>query len=287
MEKKRKKQLEKSYPAALTISGSDSGGSSGIQADLRTFNAFGVYGCCAISGIMSKNPAKSDRCDPVSPEIVTSQIDTVLSAIDIKAVKCGMLFNAGIIEAVAQAAEKYRLKVICDANFDSFTEPENIEVFKQKLLPQASWLIISKSEAELLLKKEISGVNDRIAAAKELCRCSGASILLKGGTVEKNSRQILTRLTDVICHNGKIWKASSLKVDVPQTTAHGAGCTLSAAMTAALALEFPWEEAVYAGKSFVMGSLVENVRIGKNITAMYPPGNDYSGSIQLEEMDVK
>ena len=84
-----------------------------------------------------------------------------------------------------------------------------------------------------------------------------------------------------------MWRASALKVDIPQVTSHGASSTLSAAITAALALEFPWEEAVYAGKSFVMGSLVENVRIGKNITAMYPPGNDYSGSIQLEKMDVK
>ena len=287
MEKKRKKQLEKSYPAALTISGSDSGGSSGIQTDLRTFNAFGVYGSSVISGIISRNPAKMDRCDPVCPEIISAQIDAVMSAIDIKAVKCGMLFNAGAIEAVANAAEKYQFKLICDANFASFAEQETIEIFKSRLLPLASWLIISRQEAELLLKREISGINDGITSAKELCSCYGTAVWLKGDAAEKKSGQILTRLTDVICHNGKIWKTSALKVDVPQVTSHGANCTLSAAMTAATALEFPWEEAVYAGKSFVMGSLVENVRIGKNITAMYPPGNDYSGSIQLEKMDVK
>ena len=285
MEKKRKKQLEKSYPAALTISGSDSGGSSGIQADLRTFNAFGVYGCSVISGIMSQNPAKTERCDLLSPGIVTSQIDAVLSAVDIKAVKSGMLFNAEIIEATAAAAEKYRFKLICDANLSSFTTPDAVEVFKNKLLPLASWLTISVTEAELLLGKKISGINEQITAAKELHKRSGASILLKGEIAGNASNRLLTRLTDIICRDGRIWKASSLKVDVPQVTYHGVSCTLSAALTAATALDFPWEEAIYAGKSFVMGSLVENVRTGKNITAMYPPGNDYSGSIQFEEMD--
>lgn len=287
MEKKRKKQLEKSYPAALTISGSDSGGSSGIQADLRTFNAFGVYGCCVISGIVSRNPAKLHRTDPVCPELIASQIDAVMQEIDIKTVKCGMLFNAETIEAVANAAEKYQFKLICDANFSSFADPGCIEVFKAKLLPCTSWLFVNKSEAELLLKKTISGINEEAAAAKELHKSSGASVWLKSEASDKNSRQILTRLNDMICHEGKMWRASALKVDIPQVTSHGASGTLSAAITAALALEFPWEEAVYAGKSFVMGSLVENVRIGKNITAMYPPGNDYSGSIQLEKMDVK
>ena len=114
MEKKRKKQQENFYPVAMTIAGSDSGGGAGIQADLRTFNAFGVYGCSAITAVTSQNPAKITRIDPLAPEAVTAQIDAVAAEIEIKSIKSGMLFNAGIVDAVAAAVEKYHFQLICD-----------------------------------------------------------------------------------------------------------------------------------------------------------------------------
>ncbi len=292
MEKKRKKQQEKFYPAALTVAPSSSGGSDGIQADLRTFNGFGVYGCTTITGVISRNPAALFSIETLSPETVASQIDAVMSAVDIKFVKCGMLFNAGIIDVLAAAVEKYQLQLICDPvlfsseNQAVFT-PAELELFKSKLMKHSAWLTPGIAEAELLLGKKISSQDEQINAAKELHKLSGGAVVLKGTPNGSNSGKILSRITDVVCVNGEICTVSTLKADIPKAAAHGAGCTYSAALTAALTLEMPYQEAVCAAKAFVMGSLVENVRIGRNLTVMYPPVNDYMGSVRFEEMDVK
>ena len=292
MEKKRKKQQEKFYPAALTVAPSSSGGSDGIQADLRTFNGFGVYGCTAITGVISRNPAALFSVETLSPETVASQIDAVMSAVDIKFVKCGMLFNAGIIDVLAAAVEKYQLKLICDpvlfsAENQAVFAPDDFELFKSKLMKHSAWLTPGIAEAELLLGKKITSQNEQINAAKELHKLSGGAVVLKGTPNGNNSGKILSRITDVACVNGEICTVSTLKADIPKAAAHGAGCTYSAALTAALTLEMPYQEAVCAAKAFVMGSLVENVRIGRNITVMYPPVNDYMGSVRWEEMDVR
>ena len=291
MEKKSKKQQEKSYPAALTVAISDSTGGGGVQADLRTFNAFGVYGCSAVTAVAGRTPGKVTLFNRLSTDIICTQIDTVLSTVNVRFAKNGVLFNAGIIEALAGAVKKHQLKLICDPAFtlpQERTAPaaEVVDAFKSKLMPLAAWLTPNIPEAELLLGEKISTFADQISAAKKLYALSGASILLKGGHAEKVPGQILPKVTDIICTDGRVCKVSSLKVELPQTAAYGVGSTLSAALTASLALGLPWDEAICASKAFVMGSLVENVRIGKTLSAMYPPSNDYMSSISIEEMDV-
>ena len=291
MEKKRKKQQEKSYPAALTIAISDATGGSGVQADLRTFNAFGVYGCSAITAVAGRTPGKVTLYNRLSADAITAQIDAVLSSVNVKYAKSGILFNTGIIEIISEAVKKHQFKLICDPAFvmplDRNTpDMALIEFFKDKLMKLASWLTPNIPEAELLLGEKITTFADRINAAKKLHDLSGASILLKGGHAEKTPDQILPKVTDIVCTDGMICKVSSLKVDLPQPTAFGVGNTLSAALTAGLALDLPWDEAVCESKAFVMGSLVENVRIGNTLSAMYPPTSDYMSSISIEEMDV-
>ncbi len=291
MEKKRKKQQEKSYPAALTVAISDSTGSGGVQADLRTFNAFGVYGCSAITAVAGRTPGKVTLFNRLSADTISAQIDTVLSTVNVRFAKNGVLSNAGIIEALAEAVKKHQLKLICDPAFimpldRNLPEAAVVELFKTKLMKLAAWLTPNIPEAELLLGEKITTFAEQVNAAKKLHHLSGASILLKGGHAEKDPAQILPKVTDIVCTDGRVCKVSSLKVDLPQTVTYGVGDTLSAALTATLALELPWDEAICESKAFVMGSLVENVRIGNTLSAMYPPANDYMSSISIEEMDV-
>ena len=291
MEKKRKKQQEKSYPAALTVAVSDSTGGGGVQADLRTFNAFGVYGCSAITAVAGRTPGKVTLFNRLSADTISAQIDTVLSTVNVRFAKSGVLSNAGIIEALAEAVKKHQLKLICDPKFvmpldRNIPDAAVVELFKTRLMKLAAWLTPNIPEAELLLGEKITTFAGQVNAAKKLHELSGASILLKGGHAEKDPGQILPKVTDIVCTDGRVCKISSLKVDLPQTVAYGVGSTLSAALTATLALDLPWDEAICESKAFVMGSLVENVRIGNTLSAMYPPANDYMSSISIEEMDV-
>lgn len=293
MEKKRKKQSEKSYPAALTVAGSDSGGGAGIQADLRTFNAFGIFGCSAITAVTSQNPHRVDRVDLLPAAAVASQIDTVMAAIDITSIKSGMLGSAENVEALASAVKKYKFSLVCDPVMVSTSgrkllEEEAIHAVKEQLLPLASLITPNIPEAGMLLNRKIENFDDQLRAARELYDLFGASVLLKGGHASSAAKPgKLARMCDVVCRNGELWKLSSLKADLPALTAHGTGCTLSAALAASFALDIPWKEAVCVSKAFVLGSLIENVRIGKDVYAMYPPGNDYMNSVQIEAVDLK
>lgn len=290
MEKKRNKQREKTYPVAMTIAGSDSGGGAGIQADLRTFNAFGVFGCSAITAVTSQNPGAVTRIDPIPPEGVSAQIEAVSSAINVTFAKTGMLFDAAVIEAVSDMIEKYHIPLVCDPVMISTSGREllaadAVDSLKKHIIPRAAWITPNVPEAELLCNRQITSAADQSAIALELYKTFGVSVWLKGGHMINASGKSPARATDIICRNGELWQLSSIKVDVPSNVAHGTGCTLSAALTAALALEMPWKEAVCESRAFVMGSLVENIRISSKYGAMYPPGNDYMNSVQLVKLD--
>ena len=293
MEKKRKKQSEKSYPCALTISGSDSAGTSGIQADLRTFNAFGVFGCSAVTAVISQNPTSVKRNDPVAAGTVASQIEAVLEAVEVDYVKTGITGSAASVEVIARAVEKYKLPLVCDPamisdNGERLLADDAVTALSERLMPLARWITPNIPEAELLLGYSIGSMDDQLRAARELNLRFGAAVWLKGGHLtDAVGKGKLPRVTDVICREGRLWKLSSFKVDVPDSTAHGIGCTLSAAFTAANSLEMHWKEAICESRAFVMGSLIENIRVGRNLNAMYPPGNDYMTSVQLEETEVK
>ena len=293
MEKKRKKQSEKSYPAALTVSASDACGSSGIQADLRTFNAFGVFGCSVVTAVASPNPRLAGRVDLLPGASVAAQIEAVISGLGAVSVKSGMLGSAENVEALASAVKKYKLSLVCDPAIYSsagsrWLDDDGVAALKQQLLPLAGWITPGIREAELLLGTEIRSIDDQIRAAAELQKQFGTPVLLKGGDAGNNAAKgKLPRIIDVVCRNGELWKISSLKADVPVSASYGAGCTLSAALAASFALELSWKEAVCESRSFVMGSLIENIRIGNDLYAMYPPGNDYMNSIQLESVNLK
>lgn len=270
------------YPSALTIAGSDSGGGAGIQADLRTFNALGVFGCSAITAVTAQNPFGVSRIDAIPAAGVSAQIDQVCSRIAVKAAKSGMLFSPETVDAVAEAVKKHGLKLICDPVMVSTSgsrllQEEAIESVRKFLLPRAQWITPNIPEASLLLGRELKSSADYQNAALELHQLFGANIFLKGGHDEK-----MKNAEDWICHEGKLYTLVSPKLQLPPLTSHGTGCTLSSALAALTALGFAWEEMVCEAKAFVFGSLREHVEIGKGVHAMYPPVEDSLDQIRLK-----
>ncbi len=275
----------KIYPAALTIAGSDSGGGAGIQADLRTFNAFGVYGCTAVTAVTSQNPKRVTRIDPVAAEGVSAQIDAVMDAVAIRHAKSGMLFSAEIVEAVADAVKRHKLPLVLDPVMVSTSgsvllEQSAIEALKKELLPLAEWITPNLPEAELLLGRKLCSERDCLDAARECHEKWGASILLKSGHAPAGKFA-----DDFVCREGQLYRLRSRRLP-ERGCSHGTGCTLSAAITAALALEMPWKNALCEAKAFVLGSMEEFVEIGRGVMAMYPPVEDRIDQVRLEKVSA-
>ncbi|MBQ9754398.1 MAG: bifunctional hydroxymethylpyrimidine kinase/phosphomethylpyrimidine kinase [Lentisphaeria bacterium] len=282
MAEKKKSAAVEYYPSALTIAGSDSGGGAGIEADLRTFNALGVYGCAAVTAVTAQNPESVDRVDLLPGASVTAQIDSVMAKIAVRCAKTGMLGSAENVSAVAEAVKKYNLKLICDPVMISTSgrkliDDDAIEVLASELLPKALWITPNIPECEFLLGKKFDTPSDMIQGAKALADKFRTNVLLKGGHDEKSKRA-----TDFVCYKGDLFTVSSPKIKLPSFASHGTGCTLSAAMAAMTALGFSWSDVIQDAKAFVFGSLRENVEIGKGIFAMYPPVED---SLELIEME--
>ncbi len=280
----KNKQQNECYPVTLTIAGSDSGGGAGIQADLRTFNAFGVYGCTAITAVTSQNPERVVRIDPIPAAGVRAQIETVLERIRVRTAKSGMLFNSETVEAVAGCVRKAQLALVADPVMVSTSgarllEEDAIAAVRELLIPAAAWITPNLPEMELLLgRRLLSDADCREAAA--LCGEKwGVNVLLKSGHATGQGK----RATDFVWKGGRLYSLSSPRL--PDSGAsHGTGCTLSAALAAAFALEMPWKQALCEAKSFVLGSLQETVMIGASLPAMYPPVEDSLKLVSLEKL---
>lgn len=280
----KNKNKNEFYPAALTIAGSDSGGGAGIQADLRTFNAFGVFGCTAITAVTAQNPREVRRIDPVPAEGVRAQIDAVMAAVAVRYAKSGMLAEAAIVENVADAVETHRLKLIADPVMVSTSgavllAPDAIDAVRRLLLKRAAWITPNLPEAELLLDRKLRNERDYREAALACHELFGASVLLKTGHAPAGKFAV-----DYVCCDRTLYALSSPRLPSVRGVSHGTGCTLSAALTAALAMGMPWKQALCEAKAFVLGSLRETVPIGPNLSAMYPPVEDHLNAVRLEKL---
>jgi hydroxymethylpyrimidine kinase/phosphomethylpyrimidine kinase len=272
------------YPTALTIAGSDSGGGAGIQADLRTFSAFGVYGCSVITAVTAQNPYEVARVDALPKEAVKAQLDSVIDSFAVSCVKTGMLHNASVIDVVADKLSDKNLPLVIDPVMISTSgfallEESAIELFKERLLPMATWLTPNIPEAELLSGIKIDTLEDMSHAAKICSEKWECSCVVKGGHLNSDVEII----TDAVCHSGKDFILSSPKLDIVEC-GHGTGCTFSAALTASIVYGMHWKKALSASKAFVFGSLAEAVLLGEKLEAMYPPTDSYTSEIQLDRV---
>lgn len=273
------------YPSALTIAGSDSGGGAGIQADLRTFAAFGVYGCSAITALTSQNPLEVTRVDSVPVDGVAEQIERVLSVIDIKTVKTGMLHSVDVVEKVAEVLSGRSLPLIVDPVMVSTSgarllEEEAVEAVCNKLMPLAAWITPNVPEAEILTGMQIKSREDMVLAAVKCSEKWDCGCILKAGHLLDGKSA-----DDIVAYSGKTYFLSSPLAEAPAIATHGTGCTLSSALTAALALEFPWKQALRMAKGFVYGSLSESIPIGKGVSAMYPPSESHMNVVDLKRIN--
>jgi hydroxymethylpyrimidine/phosphomethylpyrimidine kinase len=219
---------------ALTIAGSDSGGGAGIQADLKTFQRFGVFGTSAITAITAQNTRGVSSWEAVSPNLVRAQIDAVAEDLFPGAFKTGMLATAAIASTVATAIRDHSLHnfvldpVMVATSGDVLLEREAIDVIRRELVPQAILVTPNLHEAVLLTGEEIDDEDSMARAAELLVNEMGAqAALIKGGHLEQGDRVV-----DVF-YDGDIRAFRGRRLETLST--HGTGCTLSAAITAQLA----------------------------------------------------
>lgn len=280
---------EETYPVALTIAGSDSGGGAGIQADLRTFSSFGVYGTSVITAVTAQNPCQVLDIFPLQAEAVISQLEAVFSKFTIKSVKTGMLQDAAVIEAVAKVLQKKDIPIIVDPVMVSTSgsvllKPEAIATLKEKILSISSWMTPNVAEAEQLLDTKITNQKEMQEAAQKCSEKWDTVCILKGGDFKALGK----RATDIVASRGKLYSLSTKRVKTSLNFAakisHGTGCTFSSAIAAALALDMPWKDTMIAAKAFVYGSLSETVMVGEDICAMYPPAGAYRDKVNFEKL---
>jgi hydroxymethylpyrimidine/phosphomethylpyrimidine kinase len=230
-------------PAALTIAGSDSSGGAGLQADLKTFTALGVYGASVVTALTAQNTLGVQGVVPVAASFVTLQMESVLSDLHVTAAKTGMLATKDIVAAVAARMVLLpRMPLIVDpvmvaTSGDSLLDEAAIDSYRQLLLPRATLVTPNLPEAARLLgEPEAQTVEDCIRQAKAFARFGSAATLIKGGHARG------AEVVDVLCDKDEIILFRHPRIDTRNT--HGTGCTFSAAITARMALAVPLRAAV-------------------------------------------
>jgi hydroxymethylpyrimidine/phosphomethylpyrimidine kinase len=246
-------------PIALTIAGSDSSAGAGIQADLKTFSALGVYGVSAVTCVVAEIPGKVSRIEPISVEMVREQIDVVAKHFPIAAIKTGLLCSAAIISAVAQMIVNLKREiplvvdpVITATGGDPLLELDAIETYQRELFPIASLITPNLDEAGQLLGEKIQDRESMKRAGKELEGKFKTAILLKGGHLRGDEA------VDLLFSDGKIVEFTA--PFVRDVATHGTGCTYSAAITAGLAAGMPLPDSIARAKKFVTGSIANRLR---------------------------
>ena len=264
-------------PIALTIAGSDSSAGAGIQADLKTFSALGVYGLSAVTCVVAEIPGKVSRIEPISVEMVREQIEVLAKSFPIAAMKTGLLYSSGIISAVAQTIVDLKREiplvvdpVIMATGGDSLLEPDAIETYKRELFPMATLITPNLDEAAQLLGGKIHDLEAMKRAGKELEREFKTAILLKGGHLRGDEA------VDLLFADGQVVEFTARFV--PDVATHGTGCTYSAAITAGLAAGMPLPDSIARAKKFVTASIANRLRwksnTGENIDALnHSPDN--------------
>ena len=248
-------------PVALSIAGSDSGGGAGVQADLLTFAANGVFGTTAITCLTAQNPDGVSGVVAIAPEFVTEQARQVFRFFEVRAVKTGMLFNAPIIAAVAELLRERRgIPVVVDPVMVATSgavllEPEAVATVGEQLFPLAALVTPNLDETAVLIGRRPGDEAAMRVAALELARRFGVPFLLKGGHLGGEELVDVLALPD---GGTERWAGSRVfGVDT-----HGSGCTLSSAIAAHLALGRPLVEAVAAGREYLRRGLERGVVLG-------------------------
>ena len=246
---------------ALTIAGSDSGAGAGIQADLKTFAAHGVYGTCAITAVTAQNTLGVTMFEALPADLVTAQIEAVVSDIGAHAAKTGMLANAAIVEAVAAAVEDLEIPwlvvdpVMIAKSGDRLVDDEALGTLRSELLPRAFLVTPNIPEAETLSGISIRSEQDRCEAARRIAGHGAAHVIVKGGHLPTDD------IVDLLYDGHRFTEFRGERVAGRHT--HGTGCTFAAAITAQLALGVRLEDAVPLAQQYVAGAIRSAPELGR------------------------
>lgn len=246
----------KSYPIALSIAGSDSSGGAGIQADIKTFSALGVYGATAITAITAQNTLGVHSQLAIDPQMVYDQICAVVDDLHPQVVKIGMLSNEGIVRAVAEALRKYQLPVILDPVIISTSghrllSEDAQEVLKHKLLPLSTLVTPNIPEMSTLTAMPLATFEDKERAAQHLMQYGATSVLLKGGHEEGDTKSDILFSMSPSGVQSTIFSSQTIQT----RNTHGTGCTLSAAIAAFIARGESINEAIAKAKSYISDAI--------------------------------
>jgi len=251
--------MRKPIYKALTIAGSDSGAGAGIQADLKTFAAFGVYGTSVITAITAQNTVGVTKILELPADLVAAQLDAVVEDIGAQALKTGMLANSAIIEIVAEKIREHRLHnlvvdpVMVAKGGDLLLRPEAIEALRSRLIPLAVIVTPNLPEAEQLTGIPGSRLQDIKESARRIIAMGARSVVIKGGHCKGPA-------TDIFYDGKKFRQLTAPRLRTPNT--HGTGCTFSAAIAAGLAKGEKLENAVVQAKRYITQAIRKGFPIG-------------------------
>lgn len=246
-------------PVALTIAGSDPSGGAGLQADLKTFHRFGVYGEAVVTLITVQNTRGVTRVDSLAADLVTEQIDAVLQDIPPRAAKTGALGSKDVVVAVAAAAAQFKFPLVIDPVMISkhgarLLDDDSARALVELLLPRAFLLTPNLDEAAAITGLAVHDRASMLRAAERLIALGAANVLVKGGHLEGDALDLLVTAA------GPVHEFTAERVTTPHT--HGSGCTYSAAITAELAKGTELVEAVRIAKDFVTRAIQTNPGLG-------------------------
>ena len=260
------------FPVALTIAGSDSGGGAGIQADLKTFHQWGVYGTSAVTAVTAQNTLGVQEVHPVPPAMVVAQVRSVAQDIPSRAVKSGMLANSEIVHAVAGAIRQHQLgdyvldPVMVATSGDSLLSPDAVAAVKDELLPLAAVATPNWPEAVLLTGVREANLRGMEMAARAIVDAGAGAALVKGGHLGGDE------VVDLLWDGKSTHIFRGPRIETRHT--HGTGCTLSAAIAAGLARGTPLVEAVGAAVEWVREAIARAPGLG----AGHGPLNHFAGA---------
>ena len=246
-------------PVAMTIAGSDSGGGAGIQADLKTFAALGVHGTSAITAITAQNTMTVTDVLELPADLVVAQIDAVVEDMGVAAAKTGMLASSRIIEAVAGAVERHGIvRLVVDPVMVAkggahLLRDDAVGALRAALIPLAAVVTPNLPEAEVLLGRSITTLDQRRDAAQELVALGARAAVVKGGHADGDA-------VDVYADSDQLFELTATRIETTNT--HGSGCTFSAAIAAYLALGHTTPDAVRRAKAFISSAIEYSIEVG-------------------------
>ena len=243
----------------MSIAGVDPSGGAGILADIKTFQALGVYGTGIVTALTAQNPQMMYSLKAIETDYVEEQIDAVLDSYNVEYIKTGMLYSKDIIKTVSKKIRDYNLNAVVDpvmvaTSGAKLISDEAVSTLKEHLFPLATVLTPNIPEAEVLSEMKISNEEEMIKAAEIISEKYGCAVLCKGGHQINDANDLLFKDGTYTWYNGK-------RINNPNT--HGTGCTLSSAIAANLAKGFDLDASVKRAKNYISGALAAMLDLGK------------------------